>query len=220
MNDKTKKYLKDVWSVASTVIVVITVLLALFLVGTRLLGYKSYAVISGSMAPKYAPGDLIYIKEVDPYTVKNGDTITFVLNSQLTVATHEVERVDTENRLFYTKGAANETGDEQPVHFNNLLGVPRFSIPFLGYVAIFVQTSPGTYISIAIGIALLLFVFLPEFLFRKKKEEDETDPKEENVVPEEDAVASEEGVDSENDMESNEVVAEETAVDVQEAGEA
>jgi signal peptidase len=169
--NKALKSLKNVWSVISTVIVVIAVLFALFLVGTRLLGYRCYAVISGSMAPEYSPGDLIYIKEVDPYTIQKGESITFIFNKQLTVATHEVERVDTENRLFYTKGATNDTEDEQPVHFNNVLGVPKFSVPLLGYLATFVQSSPGMYISIAIGIALLIFVFLPDLLFKKKSEE-------------------------------------------------
>jgi signal peptidase len=175
VNQTTLKNLKTVWSVTSTVIVILAALFALFLIGTRLLGYKCYAVISGSMAPEYAPGDLIYVKEVDPYTISDGESITFVLNEKLTVATHEVEHADPENRLFYTKGAANGTGDEQPVHFNNVLGVPQFSIPLLGYVTTFVQTSPGMYISILGGIALLLFVFLPELLSKKKSEQSTAD---------------------------------------------
>jgi signal peptidase len=169
--------LKKVWSVTSTVIVILTLLFALFLLGTRLLGYRCYAVISGSMAPKYAVGDLIYTKQVDPYTITDDECITFVMDNHLTVATHEVDYVDAENRLIYTKGAANDVADETPVHFNNVLGVPKFSIPLLGYVATFVQTSPGAYISIAIGIALLLFVFLPDLLAKKENDEETLDEK-------------------------------------------
>ena len=99
MNPFPKKF----WNIISTVIVVLIVLCAIFLMGSRLLGYRVFTVISGSMEPKYSVGDLIYVKQVDPDGIKKGDIITFVLNEQLTVATHRVEAVDAENRCFYTK---------------------------------------------------------------------------------------------------------------------
>ena len=138
--------------------------------GTRLLGYQCYTVISGSMQPKYMVGDLLYVKKVDVNTIKPGDDITFILNEDLVVATHQVVRVDEENKRFYTKGIANEIEDNDPVHFNNVLGVPQFSIPKLGYVSNFVQNPPGTYITIGIGILLILAVFLPDMLGKKKEE--------------------------------------------------
>lgn len=163
---------KKVWGIVSTLLVVLVVLCAVFLMGTRLLGYQCYTVISGSMQPKYMVGDLLYVKKVDVNTIKPGDDITFILNEDLVVATHQVVRVDEENKRFYTKGIANEIEDNDPVHFNNVLGVPQFSIPKLGYVSNFVQNPPGTYITIGIGILLILAVFLPD-LFGKKKEESE-----------------------------------------------
>ena len=44
------------------------------------------------------------------------------------------------------------------------------SIPLLGYVSNFVQTPPGLYITIAVGVALIALVFLPDMIGRKKKE--------------------------------------------------
>jgi len=165
---------KKIWNVVSTVLVVLIVLCAVFLMGSRLMGYACYNVISPSMEPEYMVGDLIYVKDVDPATIKEGDVITFVVNEDLIVGTHRVVRVDAENQRFYTKGDANQIEDQNPVHFNNVIGVPQFSIPKLGYVSDFVQNPPGMYITIAVGILLILAVFLPDMLGKKKQEaEDE-----------------------------------------------
>ena len=160
--------LRKLWGIISTALVVLTVLCAVFLMGSRLLGYQVYTVLSGSMRPAYAEGDLLYVEPVNAYQVQVGDPITFVLNEKLTVATHRVVRIDTENQLFYTKGDANGTEDIDPVHFNNLIGVPRFSVPLLGYVSYFVQNPPGTYITLVAGLLLIGVVFLPDMLSKLK----------------------------------------------------
>ena len=140
--------------------------------GSRLLGYECYNVISPSMEPEYGVGDLLYVKDVDPTTIKEGDVITFIVNEDLVVGTHRVVRVDAENQRFYTKGDANDIEDQNPVHFNNVIGVPQFSIPKLGYVSDFVQNPPGMYITIGVGIVLILLVFVPDMIGKKKEDED------------------------------------------------
>ena len=167
------KTLKKIWNVVSTVLVVLVVLCAVFLMGSRLIGYRVFTVISGSMEPVYSVGDLIYVKKVDVNSIEVGDDITFILNEDLVVATHRVVRMDQENQRFYTKGLANEIEDGDPVHFNNVIGVPKFAIPKLGYISDFVQNPPGMYITIGVGAALILIVFLPDLLGKKKEEENE-----------------------------------------------
>ena len=175
MPEKVKKILNNI----STVLVVLVVILAVFLMGSRLVGLQVYHVISPSMEPTYSTGDLLYVKTVDPDSIKVGDPITFVLNEELVVATHRVVDIDTENRHFTTKGDANKTADAAPVHFNNLIGKPVFSIPLLGYVSAYIQSPPGMYVAIGLGIALLAIVFLPD-LMAKKPETKKTEEKEEN----------------------------------------
>ena len=165
--------LKKIWNIVSTALVVLMVLCAVFLMGSRLLGYECYNVISPSMEPEYGVGDLLYVKDVDPTTIKEGDVITFIVNEDLVVGTHRVVRVDAENQRFYTKGDANEIEDQSPVHFNNVIGVPKFAIPKLGYVSDFVQNPPGMYITIGIGIILILAVFLPDMIGKKKNEDED-----------------------------------------------
>jgi signal peptidase len=167
--------MKQVRNIISTVTVTLVVLCAVFLLGSRLLGYRVFTVLSGSMEPIYSTGDLIYVKEVDPHSVREGDVITFVLNEQLTVATHQVIEIrDVEGvRYFQTKGTANETPDVDPVHENNLIGIPQFSIPLLGYVSHFVQTPPGLYLAVAAGVVLIVLAFLPDLLRKAEKAEGE-----------------------------------------------
>lgn len=165
--------LKKIWNIISMALVVLMVFCAVFLMGSRLLGYQCYTVISGSMEPQYMVGDLIYVKAVDVNTIEVGDDITFVLNEDLVVATHRVVEVDAENHRFYTKGIANEIADGEPVHFNNVIGVPKFSVPKLGYVSDFVQNPPGSYITIGIAVILILAVFVPDMIAKKREEEEE-----------------------------------------------
>ena len=168
-----KSTLSKIWGVVSTVLVVLVVLVAVFLMGSRILGFRVFNVISGSMEPTYSVGDLVYVKEVPAEEIKVGDPITFVLNEQLTVATHRVERIEQkEGELyFYTKGDANKDADKSPVHNKNVVGVVKFSIPLLGYVSDFVQNPPGMYIAIGLGVVFIIAVFLPDMI-KSKREKD------------------------------------------------
>lgn len=168
-----KNTLKKIWNIASTAIVVLMVLCAVFLMGSRLIGYQCYNIISPSMEPEYSVGDLIYVKEVDPSTIKVGDVITFIVNEDLVVGTHRVVSIDAEKQQFTTKGDANDVEDAEPVHFNNVIGVPQFSIPKLGYVSDFIQNPPGMYITLGVGVLLIILVFVPDMIGKKKKEEDD-----------------------------------------------
>ena len=178
-------FLKKAWNVVSTAAVILMGLCAVFLMGSRLLGFRVFNVISGSMTPKYNIGDLIYVQKVDPSEVKVGDDITFVLNEELAVATHRVVEVNTEKRYFVTQGLTNDTKDA-PVLFENLIGKPRFKIAKLGYVSDFIQNPPGMYITLAAGAVIIILVFLPDLINKKNKggnnqnEEDNTPQEETN----------------------------------------
>lgn len=179
---KISQEIKKIWNIVSTFLVVLIVLCAVFLMGSRLVGYRVFNVISGSMEPFYSVGDLIYVKEVNPYDIEVGTPITFVLNEDLVVATHRVIKVDAENQHFYTKGDANDTADSAPVHFNNVIGVPQFSIPLLGYVSDFIQNPPGMYITIGVGVVLIIAVFLPDMVGKKKITGEESKEKKEEEI--------------------------------------
>lgn len=164
---------KKVWNIITTILVIIVVLIAVALVGVRLVGINTYAVLSGSMEPTYKTGSLIYVKSIDVKELEVGDPITFMLDEN-TIATHRIIEIipdEQEDVLrFLTKGDANDTPDGAPVHENNIIGKPIFSIPYLGYFANAVQNPPGLYIAIGIAVMLLILVFVPD-LFREGKKD-------------------------------------------------
>lgn len=163
-----KNSIKRIWNIFTSLIVALAVLLAVLLVGVRLVGLQVFTVLSGSMEPTYHTGSLIYVKEVPVETIQPGTVITFMLD-QDTIATHRVVEVvpdedDATVIRFRTKGDANDVEDANLVHCNNVIGTPVFSIPQLGYFATYIQTPAGRYASICVGALLLLFMFLPEFI--------------------------------------------------------
>ena len=165
--------MKKIWNVISTTVVVVVVFCAIFLMGSRLMGFRVFNVISGSMEPTYSVGDLIYVQKVNIEEIEVGDPITFVMNEDLVVATHRVIEIDSENQHFYTKGDANDIEDAAPVHFNNVIGVPKFAIPKLGYVSDFIQNPPGMYITVAVGALLIIAVFVPDLISKGKKKDEQ-----------------------------------------------
>lgn len=170
--EKTQKTVfEKILNIITTVLVALVVAAAVLLMGARVIGLEVYTIVSGSMEPTYYRGDLIYVKSVAPEEIKVGDAVTFILNEDLVIATHRVVKIDYENQEFYTKGDNNQIADINPVHFKNLRGVPVFRIPWLGYLSGLVQSPPGLYIAIAVGVALLGLVFIPD-LFRSAKNEE------------------------------------------------
>ena len=79
---KVPKTIRKIWDGITTILVVMVVLLAIALVGVRVVGLQAYTVLSGSMEPAYPTGSVIYVKEVDYKTLEVGDPITFMVHTR------------------------------------------------------------------------------------------------------------------------------------------
>ena len=183
--DTYMQKMKKIWDIITTVLVGIVVLLAVLLVGARVIGLQVFTVLSGSMEPAYHTGSLIYVKEEDTFDLEAGDVITFMLNED-TVATHRIVEVvpdETDSSVirFRTKGDANNVEDGSLVHYKNVIGTPVFTIPYLGYVASYIQSPPGMYVAIAVGAFILMLSFIPD-LFAKEEEEKVADEEKKKAV--------------------------------------
>ena len=170
---RKQRKLRKAWDIITTVVVAVVVLLAILLAGVRLVGLTPYAVLSGSMEPAYHVGSLIYVKSLEPAEVQVGDPITFVLNADLVVATHRVVGIDPVEGCFFTKGDANDAPDGSPVLYENLLGKPVFTIPYLGYLSNALSTTKGMIIAGTVAAILLILAFVPDLL----KKADQADEK-------------------------------------------
>lgn len=166
--------MKRIWDLFSGLVVALVVILAVALVGVRLIGFQVYTVLSGSMEPEYPVGSLIYVKEIDYRELEVGDVITYMLDAD-TVVTHRITRVlpdenEPDTLRFFTKGDANDAEDGASVHYKNIIGSPVLSVPKLGYLAAYIQNPPGMYIAIAVGALMVMLVFLPDLFIDDKKE--------------------------------------------------
>lgn len=165
---------KKVWNITTSILVGLVVLVAIALVGVRLVGITPYTILSGSMEPNYPTGSLIYVKEANTSELEAGEVITFMMDED-TIATHRIVNVvpdeeDPSTLRFETQGDANEHPDSTLVHWKNVIGTPVFCIPYLGYFVSYIQSPPGLYIGICAGAFILLLFFLPD-LFGSDDEE-------------------------------------------------
>ena len=147
---------------------------AVTLVGLKLLGFRTFTVMSGSMEPNYPVGAMIYVQPVNYQDLKIGDVISYVANDDKTVVTHRIVEVKVDENdasvlRFRTKGDANDVADSNLVHYKNVLGTPIITIPLIGYIAHNIQQPPGIYIALVVGTLLLAWTFLPDTLEERRK---------------------------------------------------
>ena len=199
-----KKILNVVLKTITWIIVIAVVAFAVALVGVKIFGVQVYTVLSGSMEPVYHTGSVIYVVDADPSQLKEGDDITFRL-SESTTATHRIIEVLTDESdpdflQFRTQGVANEVEDATPVDKSQVIGKPVFTIPYLGYVAAYIQQPPGLYVGLSVGASLLLIVVIIELLTSddgEKKKKNGKDTAEEKPSEEK---APEEGNEEEKEI--------------------
>ncbi len=164
-----KTPLKIIGDLFTTVILLAVAALLILFFGVRLVGLTPYAVQTASMEPTYEVGSIIYVKTVNAAEVKVGDAITYTLNSAGLLATHRVVEIDTDRQLFYTKGDAAEGVDATPVPWSALVGLPKFSIPKLGYLASYVASRQGRVIAVTAAAILLVLAIFPQLVSSAEK---------------------------------------------------
>ncbi len=107
-------------------------IIAVALVGFKLMGFNILTVDSGSMEPVYGVDSLIFVKKAEPETIVNNDIVTYVFNEDGDLVTHRVVGIDRMNRTFTTKGDANDLPDSEPVLWDNVVGKVVFGVPKVG----------------------------------------------------------------------------------------
>jgi signal peptidase len=124
---------------------------------------ESYVVLSGSMQPTMAPGDVIIVDAVDVSAIEAGDIVTFETGSA-TVTTHRVvETVAGSNGpALRTKGDNNEEADPGLVSQSALVGrvmtvgSTPVVIPAIGHVIRLARTQIGQWLLFYLPLTLLI----------------------------------------------------------------
>lgn len=185
--------MKKALSVIKTTLVWLVVTLAVFMMiftiisvttfnrnDRDLFGYKAYIVNTDSMAKTdFDAGDLIFVKEVDPSTLVEGDIITYMSQNSENFGetiTHKIRRLTTDaegNPGFITYGTTTDTDDATIVTYPYILGKYVSHIPNVGTFFNFLKTTPGYFVCIFTPFMLLIIYQGVNFvrLFRRYKKE-------------------------------------------------
>ena len=162
--------MKRAWDVASAILIslltVVAVCVMIFTVisvttfdrnDRSIFGYRMFVVLSDSMSATFKAGDLIFVKETDPQTLKEGDIIAYISqdsdNYGATV-THKIRCAATDeegNPGFVTYGTTTGIDDPVIVTRQYILGQYRMRLPGVGRFFSYLKTVPG----------YLLFILLP-----------------------------------------------------------
>ena len=133
-------------------------------------GYKAMSVITGSMKPQFNPGDLIIASNLNNLnSVKVGTIITYI-NEENVLVTHRVTKINNNDGVntYITKGDANPAIDIEPVSTNQMQGIYKTKIPYLGYVGMFVKTGVGMISLIVIPLIIIFAIELTSFFIKHK----------------------------------------------------
>lgn len=132
---------------------VVTAMLFLSIV-PNLTGWSSQVVMSGSMMPRVAPGDVVVTAPVRPETLIPGQII--LMENPARPGTLLMHRLVSRNLdgTLVTRGDANREADSTPVAPSMVRGLPRLRIPYIGLPTIWLHH--GDYGPVALtAIALL-----------------------------------------------------------------
>ncbi len=168
---KSRSSHKRVFSIFGNVLFVLLLFfmagLSFLLIQSRIIGgvpqvagHQMYIVLSGSMNPEFDTGSLAFVREVEPLQLMEGDIITFESPSnQASLTTHRIVEIQRDDGLkFITRGDANNVNDPNPVPADNVVGIVTGTVPYVGYVLNFAQTTQGLVLLIFIpGILIILF---------------------------------------------------------------
>lgn len=186
-------------------------------------GYTMMIVLSPSMEDTIKTGDLILVKTAEPESIKgesaagaqDGDIISFFDpdSEKQSVLTHRCVEVttDKEGKLaFKTKGDNNISEDISLAPAENLIGTYITRIPGAGNVAMWLQTTPGLIVCVAVPIVLLVAYDLI-----MKKRHDKTKKKDTEALLAELETLRAQQAESENQAEAKADAANEKAADAE-----
>jgi len=163
-----RRFLAAACNITGLLLLIIIVVICIPLAVPRLLGYQTYAIVSGSMTPELPVGSIVYAKQTAPETIGTGDIIVFYGGHDGdAVVTHRVVENCRDEKEFVTKGDANADNDVTPVSYVKLIGKVVFDLPGIGKFLPVLSGIRGRVYMICIIVAGVLFriagrLLLPE----------------------------------------------------------
>ncbi|MCC8073282.1 MAG: signal peptidase I, partial [Clostridiales bacterium] len=166
--EKVNSAFSVIWNFITTFIIAVIVISALAFIFVKVAGIDVLTIESESMTPKYPYKSVIFVKEVNPVNIEEGDVITFVSDSEGTLVSHRVVEIDKSTRHFTTKGDANSSNDPKAVSWDNVVGKVVFGVPKLGFLFDNISENKNVWI-IVLGVILFISVVVDIIEKHKRK---------------------------------------------------
>ncbi|HKT84020.1 MAG TPA: signal peptidase I [Solirubrobacterales bacterium] len=144
--------------VAVTAVVTATAALALAIFGPLAFGDRPYTVLTGSMEPTIAAGDVVIDERISPLDARVGDVVTFRdPEDQGRQLTHRVKSIRRRGShlWFVTQGDANNTVEHWRIAADGQLGRVLYTVPWVGHVAVLTKTPLGLALLAIVPVLLL-----------------------------------------------------------------
>ncbi|MDA1361812.1 signal peptidase I [Glycomyces luteolus] len=143
----------------ATTVLLITLVVIAFV--PRPFGFQGSTVMSGSMEPLISVGSLVLVSEIDTDELRPGQVISFVNPADPEERLlHRILQIN-DDGTFVTKGDANSSADSTPVPPENVIGLGRILVPWIGLPVVWIQA--GDWPSVLIAAAFLIFLVRGSF---------------------------------------------------------
>ena len=159
-------FVPALFHVLGIVLIVAVIAACIPLTVPKFFGYEIYSIVSGSMRPEYPVGTVVYVKDMEPAQVEEGDVIAFVRENSIVV--HRVVQNRTVEARFITKGDANEINDIDPVPYDNMVGRVEKKFPVAGHFLSIFNTFVGKIYFLGVALIGVLFCALSSLLKDKR----------------------------------------------------
>ncbi|WP_448614213.1 signal peptidase I [Modestobacter sp. URMC 112] len=134
--------------------------LVLIAVSPRGAGWEGHVVVSGSMAPRLAPGDIVLTRPVLPQELQPGQVLLFPdPDSPERLLLHRLVSFD-ENGALVTRGDANQSNDSVPVPVASVIGQAELRIPYVGLPTYWRLQGSWGHIALVAGVLAAATVFV------------------------------------------------------------
>lgn len=142
-------------------VTVMLVTLVLIAFAPRLFGFQGSTIMSGSMEPLVSVGSVVLISPIDTDELRPGQVISFVNPADPDVRLfHRIVQIN-DDGTFTTKGDANDAPDSTPVPPENVIGVGRILVPWIGLPVVWIHY--GDWLSVVCYALFLVFLVRGSF---------------------------------------------------------
>lgn len=187
-NCNSKKFFKILKIVGNVVLVMMMFFALIYMFSIKLnptdapkfFGYKPYVILTNSMVPTLPVGSLVIdhaIDEDDPIPENTPITFKAELQGQEVFVTHYFRYIDQSDgyERYMTQGEGYQEGqyDDFEIHREDIVGTYAFHIPYLGRIALFLQSPAALTMFLLWGFILMMEHMVKKWLSYKYPEDEE-----------------------------------------------